>query len=323
MSDGKITRLEHLPNELFYYLFSHFEVRHLYQTFRGLHSRLNALLFNLTDVYLCINGPDDQYDETADYSSRITHVRIRNECPNISFRSFRYTVHSMFVDRMSNEQIQELSQLLYLKHLKVGSIHSYWSTIPWVLGSLRLTITSALPNLMAKSLVNLSSISIPIFTPSNFCTVLDATPNLIHLNMSIIRDHRSPTPAQVAQIYVALLRLRIDWYIGFNNSDLNFYFSQVPYLEYLHLSIWPCIVLTMEQVYEIFNKIGSSIDLHLPYLCRFSFSIKIHVKHWCSFDLTRLNSVFTQRIHLEQCGHRLIVSNVWTRSQFCQIKSIV
>jgi len=57
------TRLEYLPNELFFHLFIYFDIRNLYHSFWGINQRFNNLLHSLNNLSLIIQKNDSILSE--------------------------------------------------------------------------------------------------------------------------------------------------------------------------------------------------------------------------------------------------------------------
>ncbi|CAF4973694.1 unnamed protein product, partial [Rotaria magnacalcarata] len=56
MSDGSVSTMEMLPNELILNICMHFTVRELYRAFYGLNRRFNSIADNISDLHLTITS---------------------------------------------------------------------------------------------------------------------------------------------------------------------------------------------------------------------------------------------------------------------------
>ncbi|CAF4163567.1 unnamed protein product [Adineta steineri] len=310
-----ISCFEDLPNELLYDLLSYMDIRQIHRSFFGLNHRWNALINSLKDIYFVTNGSNDVLDDISAYVSRITHVRIRQECFNLSFYPFRKTVHSMSADWLCGAQVQELQQLVHLTRLKINFVNMAnmldFSLSIWQRLQCESKAWSALPDLLPESFPHLSSLSIPVCLRDDFYRILISAPNLVRLHMKIFRK-KSFTSFQNLSYISTLRRLDVEWYIGVNYSDWDFFLSQVPFLETLHLSIKFCIMPSTESLYELLHQLNLSVQQRLFSLHRFSSSIKIHLTSPDLFDRSHLDLIFARGIRIEQSGHHLHISNQWT-----------
>ncbi|CAF1001240.1 unnamed protein product [Rotaria magnacalcarata] len=313
ISDQAAVRLlEDLPNELFYDLFPYLEVRQLYRSFFGLNHRLDTLLYGLKKNYLVMSDVNDTFDETSVYASRITHMWIRQEYSNLSFHCFRNTIRAMSLDGLSHQQFQQLDQLTNLTHLKINSLNMRRSLILVSLRPRRYIETlSELLNLITHPLRSLSSVTIPLCIRDDFCRVLVVAPNLFRLNVNVFRINSSISDKKLVPHH-NLRSLNIQWYIGVNHSDLDFYLSQVPFLQSLHLSVRLCTMPDSEFLYELLHQMSLSIRRHLPSLRRFSCSFRINfVSLNVVFDPNRLDAIFTRAIRIKQSGCQLKMLSKW------------
>ncbi|CAF0948150.1 unnamed protein product [Rotaria sordida] len=326
-NNQSIIRLEDLPNELFYVLFNYLEIKDIYKSFFGLNLRFNILFNSLSNCYLRIES-STKVDFINMIASKIRHIHITQNSISISLAPFRNTLHSLIIHLLTDEYIDQLHALMYLKRLEIRHIPQH------SIGHLRKVLFSSpqikhlvLPFWHSKDLViaysspySISSIhSLSMYSPNDlddFASLLGRLPNLIRLRLDIDYIKVLPTVnGSLSNVFHSLSYFHLQLKNGFTYSQIDFYLTHVPNLKSFRFFTAPCLIYRNQMgPYGVLNTLAEVIEKHLLILEQFSCFITFHMISNDLFDITKVNSIYNQNYSIKFENNQEHFKSKWIKT---------
>jgi hypothetical protein len=274
-----LTRFEHLPNELFFDIFSvYFDGVQLYKSFFGLNSRFDSLLKSLNNVSLHLKDSNDDKSINL-FSTNVVSLYISSIHKSIKFIPLLVNVRSItFVD----PSVIQIMNLLEISH-NLEHISIIWSN-PYLVnlisarafyelifsGSSSENIRSCrfyLPESHSLyiepktiSFPLLHSIYVQITNPmADFRRLVNLCPNLIRFEIEIIDNENSNEERIVFFNHYENINIRRFHIYNLLSIDIfDIYIEHLPNLEYLYISMkFPSYPLDVfEQISQIIHRIN-------------------------------------------------------------------
>ncbi|CAF2538306.1 unnamed protein product [Rotaria sp. Silwood2] len=322
-----IIQLEDLPNEVFYVLFNYLKIEDIYKSFFGLNLRFNTLLHSLSNCYLRIES-STKVNFIKMIASKIRHLHIVQNAVSISLAPFRNTLHSLIIDSLTEEYIDQLHALIYLKHLEIRHISkksidhlrevlffspqishivlTFWYSSDLVAGY---SFSYSIPSIHSLFMYSLSNLN-------EFASLLDHLPNLIRFRLHIDYIEVLPTVnSSVPNALRSLSYFHLQLKNGFTYSQIDFYLTHTPYLKSFRFCTAPCLVYR-NQVgpYGVLNSLADIIEKRLFMIEQFSCFIIFHMISNDPFDITKVHSIYSQSYSIRHKNNKENFKSKWIKN---------
>ncbi len=301
-----ITRLEHLPNELFHVLFGYFTINELYHSLFGLNTRFKNLINSLSNYRLCLEAQTD-WQMMDMFASKIKSIYISDSKHFYSLEPVSHSLSALIVENLTENNVDELRRLSNLQYLQIQNPldDSVLSTLEqyvfstnqlrhfglcfWDFEQTRTVVPSRLFSFLR------------VFHPDDLWNCLHRIPSLTSLQFY---DHyciEKPPIIPGMPSYGHLTSFRLHLSLGFTCSQLDFYLAPLPNLKSFHISASPCLVYSNQiGPYAILNFIADTIDKRLAKLERYLCCIIFEVKSADPFDIMQIHSIYHQNYSIKR-----------------------
>ncbi|CAF3804948.1 unnamed protein product [Rotaria sp. Silwood1] len=249
IQDRTYTKLEELPNELFYYLFSFIDILHLYSAFWGLNSRLNSIFGSCQNLPLNV---DDKIDPVLMkfYAPYVNRLIIRTLI-NYDFNEF-HNLHALILCVENSQHLPQIQPNIMPNLMRLSFFLGSNFTPPKQLicdifsnrfPSLRHVNLGCIDESTCESWTkspSLQFLSILSCKPMSFLAILASCPNLYHLQVHI--SYKNNDIVTLFPPFNHPLQRLTLWS---DNTELTFndidnFLTNTPNIKYLYLqTIYP------------------------------------------------------------------------------------
>jgi hypothetical protein len=302
-----ISCLEDLPNELFYILFSYFDINELYKSIFQLNLRFMNLINSLSCYHLCLKSEINP-DIIKIFASKIKSIHINTKSIIICLSSFYNSLSVLILEELTQYYLDQLPLLIHLEYLEIktsyGDVLSN-QLIQYLTSSTHLRHLG-LPYwcLNTRDHIFSSLYSLRLFRgihENEFVSLLHCIPNLIYFYLYDPYVRLSPTIDDILRDnYYNLTYFRLNLTNGFTHSQVDFYLAHISHIKLFHFSSSPCLVYNNQiGPYAILNSIANIIQKRLLNLERFICFIIFEIKSNDSFDITKVHSIYNQNYSIQ------------------------
>ncbi|CAM2728687.1 unnamed protein product [Rotaria socialis] len=269
MSDGSVSTMEMLPNELILNICRHFTARELYRAFYGLNRRFSSIADNISDLHLTITN-NESHEPVWLAFSRVIKLKIEN-AKQIDLYRFS-NIRSLTWIRPSAVQLQKLCSFTYFAYLEQLRVYDIYD-MPSAAHFHQFVFSNGFPRVRILSLshINISSpwaISLclrainaqNVRDPHLYERILISCPNLTRLDFHMLRCIEIPMP--VSFQHVNLKRLHCTGTLS--SRSLENILAIVPGLMQFNIN-----GSIREQPLVYFERLGNTLNVFLPHLNRF------------------------------------------------------
>jgi hypothetical protein len=322
MSLQSITHLEDLPNELFYILFSYFNINELYKSIFGLNSRFNNLLNSHSCYYLCLES-ETNLDIINIFASKIKNIYINGNSNFVPLTPFYNSLSVLILEKLTENYLDELPLLIHLEHLDIKTYPEdelSRKLTRYVASSTQLHHLSLLYWYLGTGDYVFSSLySLRLFRgigENEFLYLLRHIPNLIYFHLDDPYVKLFPLIDNILpNIHHNLTYFRLYLTNGFTHSQLDFYLAHTSHIKSLHLSTSPCLVYRNQiGPYDILNAIASIIQKRLLNLERFLCFIIFEIKSNDPFDITEIHPIYNQNYYIKIKKNTQTFKSIWIKN---------
>lgn len=322
MESHMTTRFEDLPNELFYILFSYFDIIKLYEKFSGLNLRFKNLLKSNCCHCLCVESKIDR-DMINSFAKNIKSIHIKTTDSFISLRPFFDSLSVLVLEKITEEYVNELPFLVHLEHLEIKKFPDKRPSkklIKYLASSTQLHYLS-LPhwhsetgNYIPSSLRSIRILRIR--NQNEFTNLLGHLPNVVCLNFydsgvqqcSLISDILPNIRHNVINFHLHLTN-------GFTHSQLDFYLAHMSNIKSFHFSTSPCLVYNSQRgPYGTLDAIASITLNRLSKLERFSCFVRFEFRSNELFDIKKVDTIYHQNYSVVIKNNIQNFKSIWRRT---------
>jgi hypothetical protein len=320
------TRLEDLPNELFFQIFSvYFDGVQLYKIFFGLNSRFNCLLKSLNNIYLRLEDSNDNQSINL-FSTKVISLYIGSKHQSIKFLPLLINIRSITLVDPTIIQILNLLEISHhLEHISILWSNPYSVNLISVRSFYELIFSASSSESLRScrfylpenhsayfepkhiSFSFLRSIYVQISIPlADFRRLIHLCPHLIRFEIEIIDNSYSNEETIIVFNYHEHVNIRRFHIYNLLSLDIfHIYIEHLPNLENLYISMtFPSHPIDVfQQLSQIIYRINHLKNFHF----RFS-------TDFCNLDQQQLEKLkqinpFFENISIQNEDDEIVFTN--------------